>query len=138
MANSTLGKNQEWAQAADSAKDAAASVGEMACHAASAVGGMASQTACDAGKKVDDLAASAGVGIQGWGEKLSRNSPHEGMLGSASQAVAQTVKQGGEYLEGQKLSGMADDLAHLVRRNPIPAICIAAGLGWFMGRMLKR
>ena len=61
-------KNQEWAQAADNAKEAAASVGEMACHAASAVGGMASQAACDVGKRADDLTASAGVGIQGWGD----------------------------------------------------------------------
>jgi hypothetical protein len=141
MSNSTFTpgvKNQEWAQAADNAKEAAASVGEMACHAASAVGGMASQAACDVGKRADELTASAGVGIQGWGDKLNKNGPHGGLLGGASEAVASTVKYGGEYVEHAKLSGMTEDVAQLIRKNPIPSICIAAGLGWFVGRMLKR
>jgi hypothetical protein len=131
-------KDQEWAQAAGSAKEAAASVGEMACHAASAVGEMANQAACDVGKRADALTASAGVGIQGLGDQLSRNAPHSGMLGNASQAVASSVKHGGEYLEEHKLSGITEDVTELIRRNPIPAIFIAIGLGWFMARMLKR
>jgi hypothetical protein len=141
MSNSTLAssaKNQEWAQAIDNAKEAAASVGEMAGHAASAVGGIASRAACDAGKKADDLTASAGVGIQGLGDQIRRNAPHSGMLGNASQAVATTVKHGGEYLEEHKLSGMTEDVVDLIRRNPLPSIFIAIGLGWLVGRMLKR
>jgi hypothetical protein len=53
-----------------------------------------------------------------------KNVPHEGVLGSASQAVARTVKDGGEYLEGVKLSGMTEGVAKLIRRNPIPAVFI--------------
>jgi hypothetical protein len=140
MSNSTLTpgvNNQEWTQAADKAKEAAASVGEMAGHAASAVGAMAGQAACEVGQKVDDLAASAGVGIQELGDKLSKNAPQEGLLGSASQTVARTVKDGGKYLEGAKLSGMAEDVARLIRRNPIPAVLIGIGLGWFLSRKLR-
>ena len=131
MANSTLtpGVNKEWNQAAASASD-------MASHAASAVGAMASQTASDVGRQADDLTASAGVGIQQLGNRLSQNAPHAGMLGSVSQAAAKTVKDGGEYIEHAKLSGMTEDLAQLVRRNPIPAILIALGLGWVVGRKL--
>ena len=139
MSNSTLTpcvNNDEWTQAAGKAKEAVASVGEMASHAGSAVGAMASQTACDVGKKADELTASAGVGIQGLGDRLSKNAPHSGVLGNASQAVAKTVRDGGEYLEGAKLSGMTEDVAQLVRRNPIPAVLIAIGLGWFVGRKL--
>jgi hypothetical protein len=130
--------NQEWALAADEAKEAATSVGKMAGHASSAVGMMASQAASDVGKKADDLTASAGVGIQELGDKLSRNVPHAGAVGSASQAVARTVKEGGQYLESAKLSGITEDVARVIRRNPIPAILIAIGLGWFAGRTLKR
>lgn len=78
MSNSTrlpAVNNQQWADAADDAKDAAALLGDMASHAAFAVGAMAGQTACDVGKRVDDLTASAGAGIQGLGERLSKNSP---------------------------------------------------------------
>ena len=158
MSNTTTmpsGNKPEWAptvdkakEVADKAKAAAASVGELASDAASAVGAMANQAACDVGsmashaacdvgKKADNLTASAGVGIQQWGDRLSKNAPHEGVLGSASQAFAKTIKDGGEYLEDAKLSGITEDIAQLVRRNPIPAVLIAIGLGWFAAHKLR-
>ncbi len=141
MSNSTLTpgiKNDEWTQAIGKAKDAADCVGEMTSHAASAVGEMASQATSDVGKKADDLTASAGAGIQGLGDKLSKNTPHTGLLGDASQAVARKVKDGGEYLSDAKLSGMTEDVAQLIRRHPIPVVLIGIGLGWFLGRILRR
>ncbi len=158
MSNSTttLGvKKEDWAQAADKAKEAASSVGEqlsqagtaigaMVSHAGSAVGSMASQAgsmasqaASDVGRKADDLTASAGVGIRHLGDRLDRSGPQEGVLGSASHAVAKTVRDGGEYLEDAKLSGVTRDVAQLIRQNPIPAVCIAIGLGWLMARKLR-
>ena len=139
MSNSTLASNvkEDWNQATNKAREAAASVGEMASQAACAVGSMASHAACDVGKKADDLTASAGIGIQELGDRLSKNTPHTGVLGSASQAVARSVKDSGEYLEGAKLSGMTEDFAQLIRKNPLPAVFIALGLGWFVARKLR-
>ena len=139
MSNSALAsgvKNDEWAQAADKAKEAAASVGEMASHAASAVGAMASQTACDVGRAAENLTASAGHGIQELGNSLQRQAPQGGVLGNATQAFAKTVSDSGEYIEQARLSGITEDVAQLIRRNPIPAVLIAIGLGWFVGRKL--
>jgi hypothetical protein len=130
-------EKHDWAHAGNEAKEAAVSAGEMASHAASAVGSAASQGASDVGKKVDQLTSSAGEGLQGWGDSLSENTPHTGMLGKASQATAQSIKDGGKYLEEAKLSGMAEDMAELVRRNPVPAVLIAIGLGWFVARALR-
>lgn len=139
MSNSTIHDNQNWAQsAADTAKDAAASVGDMASNAASAVGSMARQAACDAGKKADDLAASAGVGIQGLGDKIDKGAPRTGVLGSATRMFARRVREGGQYVESARASGMTEDVARLIRRNPIPAVLIALGLGWFAARKLMR
>jgi hypothetical protein len=141
MSNSTKipsVNKQEWAQAADKAKEAAASMGEMARHASAAVGAIVSQAACDVGNKADDLTASAGAGIQGLGDRISEKSPQAGVLGSASQAVARTVKGGGAYLEDAKLRGITEDVAQLIRRKPIPAILIAIGLGWALARFLKK
>jgi hypothetical protein len=140
MSNSTLMPSvdkQDWAQAADKAKEAAAFLSEMASRAASAVGAMASQAASNVGKNADDLTASAGVGIQGMGDKLGKNTPQAGVLGSVSQAVARTVTDGGEYLEGAKLSGMTEDIVQLIRRNPVPVVLIGIGLGWFAWRKLR-
>ncbi len=127
----------EWTQAAGMAKDAAACVGEMAGNAASAVGAMASRAACDVGKEADVLTADAGVCLEGLGNRLSKNAPHSGVLGSASQAVAGAVKDSGEYLQSAKLGGMTEDVAHLIRKNPIPTILIAIGLGWFLGSKMR-
>ncbi|HTN02894.1 MAG TPA: hypothetical protein VL132_13500 [Planctomycetaceae bacterium] len=129
---------KEWTQAAGKARDAAASAGEVASHAASAVGAMASQAVGDVGRRADNLTARAGVGIQELGDELGRNTPHTGLLGSASQAVARTVRESGEYVESAKLSGMTDDVAHVIRRNPIPAVLISLGVGWFVGRSLRK
>jgi hypothetical protein len=139
MSNSTRipSNNQECAQVAESAKEAAASVADMARHAGSAIGTMASQAASDAGTKADELTARAGASIQGMGERLGKIAPQTGALGSASQAVAQTVKDGGKYIEDAKLGGIAENVAQLIRRNPIAAVCIGIGLGWFLSRKLK-
>jgi len=140
MSNSlrTPGLNdQNWDHAANGAQEVVASAGEMARQAASAVGGMASQVANDAGAKADEMAARAGAGIQGLGDRLSKMAPQSGPLGSASQAVAQTVKEGGQYIENSKLSGIAEDIARMIRRNPIPAVLIGIGLGWFARRKFK-
>ena len=151
MTNSTLssGVNRdEWAQATDKAKEIAASVGSMAGHAAAAIGDMASQAgatvgamasraACDAGKRADDLTASAGIGIQRVGNEIDRNGPQKGVLAEASHAVAKTVRDSGEYLEDAKLSGVTKDLTQLIQKNPIPAVCVAIGLGWFIARKLR-
>lgn len=128
--------NNEWNQAGGKAKDAAASAGEMAGHAAMAVSEMASHAACEIGKEADALTARAGSGIQELGDRLSRNTPKSGLMGTASQRVAETVKEGGAYVQNAKLSGITEDFAHLIRRNPIAAVCVALSLGWFVGRKL--
>jgi hypothetical protein len=128
--------NDEWNQAADRAKEAAACVGEMATHAVSAASTMAGQAACDAGRKADDLTARAGAGMQTFADRLAKQAPQQGAFGTASQSAAQALQEGGQYLESAKLSGVAEDFANLVRQNPLPAILIAVGLGWFIGRKL--
>lgn len=72
--------NDEWALVADHAKEAAASVGEMACHVGSAVDATSSQAAYDVGKTADGLTALVGLGIQELGDRLSKSTPQAGML----------------------------------------------------------
>ncbi len=94
------------------------------------------QAAHEVGSKADQLVAQAGSDIQEIGNSLGRNLPHSGMLGSVSQSFAGAVQQSGEYLEDQKLSGMAKDVTCMIRRNPIPSVLISAGIGWFIARRM--
>lgn len=140
MSNSKLVpavNSDEWSQAAGQAREAVGSAGEMASHAASAVGHLASHAMDGVGQKADDLTASAGIGMQDLADKINRNAPQAGMLGNASQSFARTVKDSGQYLQGAKFSGITNDVAQLIRRNPITTILIAVGLGWFVGRKLR-
>jgi hypothetical protein len=41
-----------------------------------------------------------------------------------------------QYLEDQKLSGMARDVTHLIRRNPIPSVPNSIGIGGFVARKM--
>jgi ElaB/YqjD/DUF883 family membrane-anchored ribosome-binding protein len=107
-------------------KETAASVGDMATHAASAVG-----------KKADDLTATAGADIKKLGDRIEEKGPHEGMLGHASKAVADTFRESGKYIEDAKLSGMTEDVAQLIRRNPIPAVLVGIGVGVMIGMTLR-
>lgn len=104
---------------------------------AGAVGNMASQAVSAAGHKVDDVAGAAGTKVKDLGQTMSDKGPHDGVLGAASQAVANTVKGAGEYIEEAKLSGMAEDLSSLIKNHPIPAMLACIGIGYCIARMMK-
>jgi hypothetical protein len=118
-------------------KEAGTAALGKAREAMSSVGEMATETAAVAGRKAEDMAAAAGHGIAGLGDKLAQRAPHEGIAGTAAQAVADTIKTGGHYLEEHKISGMAKDLEQVVKNHPIPALLCVFGLGFCIGRMLK-
>jgi hypothetical protein len=113
-------------QALDKARETASSMGEMVNQAASA-----------AGKTADNLTAGAGTQLKNFGDTLAASTPQQGLLGNASQAVAKTIKQGGQYLEESGLSGVAEDATNLIRRHPVPAVLIGIGIGFLIGRALR-
>lgn len=126
----------EWEQAAGKAREAAACVGEMAGHAMAAASAMANEAASDAGKRADQFATRAGTEIHNWGDRLDQDGPRSGLLGNASQSVAHAFQESGQYIESAGLSGIRKDMATVIRRNPLPAILLAIGFGWFVGRKL--
>jgi hypothetical protein len=119
------------------AKDVGAGVVDKAKEAATAVGGMATSAAAAVGHKADDLTAAAGHEIKGFGDTLAKKSPHEGLTGAASQAVAEGMRGSGRYLEEAKLSGMAQDVEKLIKNHPVPALLVCLGIGFCIGRALK-
>jgi len=121
----------------DKAREVGSQAMDKAREAASSVGGMVSQAASNVGKTADNLTSSAGSSIRNLGDTLSQNAPREGMLGTASQTVANTLRDGGRYLEESGISGVAEDVTNLIRRNPMPAILIGIGVGFLIGRAMR-
>jgi len=75
--------------------------------------------------------------MESLGEKVREKGPDHGILGKATGAVAGALETGGKYLEDKKISGMAEDLTDLIKRNPIPALLIGVGLGFLLARTLR-
>lgn len=125
------------AEAFDKVKDAGAQALGKAREAVGSVGDMAVETASAVGNKADDMTAAAGHGIKEFGDTIGKKAPHDGMVGHASQAVADTIKGSGQYIEEHKLSGMAHDVEKIIKDHPIPALLVCFGLGYCVGRALK-
>jgi len=125
-------------KAADKTKEAAGTVAEKAKEAASSVTEGASHLASTAVHKADDATSATGSGLQSLADTLRKNTPDEGLLGTASNKVADTLESGGKYLQEQGLSGMADDLSAMIKRNPIGAMLVGVGLGYILARATSR
>jgi hypothetical protein len=134
----TESRKQESASGiAERAKDTASSVAEQARSAASSAAHTARDVASQAGQKAEDATSSVGSGMQSLASSLRDKGPHEGMMGTATSRVADSLDSGGRYLQEHGLSGLGDDLTNLIRRNPIPAVLIGFGVGFLIARSMR-
>src|SRR5262249_55230634 len=119
------------------AREAASSAMDTAKDMASAAGKKASEAASYVGQKAEDATTAVGSGMKSLAGSIRDSGPREGMLGSASSAVASTLESGGRYLQEHGLKGIGDDLTNVIRRNPIPTLLIAVGLGYLVARATR-
>jgi hypothetical protein len=136
--------NQNSGSSASSASSAATGVMDMAKDAASYVGeqcksamNATTEAVGSVGKRAEDATHAAGAGIKSFGHSIRESSP-ENYVKSATGAVADTLENTGKYLEEEGLSGMAEDLTALIKRNPIPALFIGVGVGFLLARACMR
>jgi len=121
----------------DKVKDAGGQMMDKAKDAAQSVGTMASETACMVGQKAEDATAAAGHSIADFGQKIADKAPQAGFAGAAAQKVGDTIKDGGRYIEEQKLSGIAHDVEAVIKNHPIPALLAVFGIGFMIGHAMK-
>jgi len=120
----------------DKLKDAASHAGEAVSSAASAVGQKAGDVASAVGQKAEDATSAVGKGMEHLAGQVRDSGPREGMLGTATRTVADGLEGAGKYLDDKNLSGMMDDVTGLIKRNPVPAVLLALGIGFLVGRVL--
>jgi hypothetical protein len=119
------------------AQDLAHNAAQKAQDLAHTAGQKVQDAAHAAGHKAEDATAALGSTMKSAADKVRENAPHEGMLGRGAEAVASTLERGGDYLRERNLSGMADDMTELIRRNPLPAVLLGIGFGFLLGRVLR-
>src|SRR5262245_37042859 len=96
----------------------------------------ARQTISAAGDRADAATSAVGEGMSSVAESIRGNMPREGMIGTATERVASTLESGGRYLQEEGFAGMLEDVTELVRRNPLPALCLGFGLGFVVALTL--
>jgi hypothetical protein len=145
MATTTNQGQQVKDKAKDAANTAIDKAGDFASKAADKASSFASQAAdkageyaSKAGEKADSATSSVGSGMKNLADTVRENTPHSGMLGTASEQVASGLEAGGKYLEDKGLSGIGDDLAGLIKNHPIPAVLIGIGIGYLIACSTNR
>ena len=122
----------------EQARTAAEEAANQASKLAATVASKASEAASYVGHKAEDAASALGTGMKTLAGTLREKGPNQGMIGSASSTVANTLETGGRYLQEHGLSGMGADLVNQIRRNPIPAVLVGVGLGFLLARFTSR
>jgi hypothetical protein len=102
---------------------------EQAGHA---VGETVSNVASSAVSTADKTAEYVGSGMRTAANTVRENTPREGMLGAASNAVAGTLDSAGQYLEKEGISGAASDLFKIIQRYPVTAMLIGVAAGYLI------
>jgi ElaB/YqjD/DUF883 family membrane-anchored ribosome-binding protein len=126
--------NQAGSFIADKASEAGKYVSDSAKSMASSAMHSAQDAASYMGKRTDDARSSVGGSFKSMADGVRSVGGEEGMMHDAAGSFAAGLETAGKYLEEQDFSHMAEDMTNVIRRNPIPAVCIAAGIGFLLAR----
>jgi ElaB/YqjD/DUF883 family membrane-anchored ribosome-binding protein len=127
-ANATAGLSDDARESSEGLSGAAATAAAEAKAAASNLGQKATRKAeqvrVSAAEKLSTVASAMHAG----GERIA----------GAAHRAGDALDSGAEYVRGNELSEMMDDLGALVRNHPGSALLCAAALGFVLGRAAYR
>ena len=95
-------------------------------------------TGTKSGNPADLAAAVVGEKLGSAAVTLRGSLPQEGRLAGAARAVTDGLESSGHYLQEQGLTGAIDELESVIRRYPIQALLLGAGLGYALSRLRAR
>jgi len=124
-------------RAGDLAKELAGRAGDFVKDTASTVANKTTDAASFVAQKADDATVAVGENISSLAGTIRNKGPHDGILGAADSAVADTVACVGKELE-QGLGAMTDDLTKTIRRHPVPSVLIGIGVGFLIARAFTK
>jgi hypothetical protein len=132
---------QDPSHAMGKAAGMAQKIGEDTKKTAESMAGNVMDKAKEAGsfisEKADQATGAVGSSMESLGHSLRERAPHGGMVGAAGEAVASRLEQGGRYLEEHGVGDMAGEISTMIRRNPLPAVLIGIGVGFFLARLTR-
>jgi uncharacterized protein YjbJ (UPF0337 family) len=123
---------------ADKARDTASSVADRARDAASNIGDRARDAASNIGDRAEGAKSAVGSGMSSLAGTIRQSAPHQGMLGTAAEAVADRLEAGGQYLQQSSLGDMGEDVAGMIRQYPVASLLAVFGIGFLLGSAMRR
>jgi ElaB/YqjD/DUF883 family membrane-anchored ribosome-binding protein len=134
----TMGNLQNAAgSAADKARDAARGAVETARDTATGVMDRARDVAGNVADKARDMAGNVADTARDWASGAVSAVKDSDVVNKAEDYVSEAWDTGSKYFQEHSFKDMADDVAGVIRRNPIPALLVGVGLGFILARSLR-
>jgi ElaB/YqjD/DUF883 family membrane-anchored ribosome-binding protein len=114
---------------------------EKVTRASEQIQGKVAEIGSTAAEKVNQNRGNAATSMANAAETLHRRADQLQMSGEKVSHMAHTaadrLNETAEYVRDNDLYSMVDDLERLVKRNPGPALAVAVGLGFLVGRAFE-
>jgi hypothetical protein len=123
---------------ADKAKEFGSNVADKAKEYGSNIAEKAKEAGNQAGQRADDATQCVGKRMESLAGSIRENLPTSGVIGAAGSTFASGLESTGRYLEQEGLSGMANDVAGMIRKNPLPALLLGICAGFLIARAVDR
>jgi hypothetical protein len=134
----TMGNMQNAAgSAADKARDVARTAVETARDTATGVMDRAKDVAGNVADRAKDVAGNVAESARDWAAGAVGAVKDSEVVNKAGDYVSEAWETGSRYFQEHNFKDMADDVAGVIRRNPIPALLVGIGLGFILARSLR-
>jgi len=122
----------------DKARDMASNVADRAKDAAGNVADKAKDMASNVADTARDWASSAASAVSTGVGTVADKVRDSDVVNKAGEYAQEAWETGSRYWQEHSVKDMADDLAGVIRRNPIPALLVGIGLGYLLARSTSR
>jgi ElaB/YqjD/DUF883 family membrane-anchored ribosome-binding protein len=131
----SMGSNLQ--NAGDKARDMARDAVESARDTATGVMDRARDVAGNVGDKARNVASSVADTARDWASGAVGAVKDSDVVNKAGDYVQDAWETGSRYVHDHSIKDMAEDVAGVIRRNPIPALLVGIGLGFILARSLR-
>ena len=123
--------------AGDKARDAAREAVETARDTATGVMDRARDVAGNVADKARDVAGNVADTARDWASGAVNAVKDSSVVNKAEECVSDAWEAGSRFVQEHHIKDLAEDVAGVIRRNPIPALLIGVGVGFLIGRSLR-
>jgi hypothetical protein len=122
---------------ADKARDVARTAVETARDTATGVADRARDMAGNVADKARDVAGTVAETARDWASGAVGAVAESDVVNKAGEYASEAWETGSKYFQEHNFKDMAEDVAGVIRRNPIPAMLVGIGLGFILARSLR-